>query len=210
MPATHTRENLAERIDRVLPQTQCRLCGHDGCRPYADAIAAGAAPINRCPPGGAAAIREIAALVGIEYQPLDPGYGVERPPLLARIDESACIGCALCLAACPVDAIVGAAKSMHTVIAEQCTGCGLCVPPCPVDCIVMHEQPPALAARMPRELADAARRRYTARNERLERQRASDTAGKAHAANNATTRKRAAVARAVERARLRLQQRGPL
>lgn len=128
---------LAERIDQLLPQTQCRQCGYAGCRPYAEAVAAGRAAINQCPPGGDDVIREIAELLNVPFQPLDPAFGRHLLPAVAVIDEARCIGCTLCIAACPVDAIVGAAKHMHTVIAEECTGCNLCVPPCPVDCIEM-------------------------------------------------------------------------
>ena len=126
---------LAERIDALLPQTQCGQCGYAGCRPYAEAIAAGRAQINQCPPGGEAGIHALARLLGRAPLPLDPAYGVEKPPLVALIDERVCIGCTKCIQACPVDAIVGAAKLMHTVIADHCTGCELCLPPCPVDCI---------------------------------------------------------------------------
>lgn len=128
---------LAERIDSLLPQTQCTKCGYAGCRPYADAIARGEASYNQCPPGGAEGVARLATLLGRPVIPLNPENGVERPRPRAVIDESLCIGCTLCLQACPVDAIVGAAKQMHTVIEDLCTGCDLCVPPCPVDCIAM-------------------------------------------------------------------------
>ena len=129
---------IAERIDALLPQTQCTRCGYAGCRPYAAAIAAGEAPINQCPPGGRATIESLARLLGREYLPLNPLNGVESPPLVAFIDEERCIGCARCLPPCPVDAIVGASKYLHTVIVERCTGCELCLAPCPVDCIEMR------------------------------------------------------------------------
>jgi electron transport complex protein RnfB len=129
--------SLADRIDALLPQTQCTKCGYDGCRPYADAIAEGAAPINRCPPGGDEGITALAALLQTPVLPLDLERGEPGPLLVARIDESHCIGCTLCIQACPVDAIVGANKHMHTVLADWCTGCDLCVAPCPVDCIQM-------------------------------------------------------------------------
>jgi electron transport complex protein RnfB len=135
---------VAERINALLPQTQCGQCGYPGCRPYAQAIAAGNAGINQCPPGGAATIRALADLLGREPVPLDHSHGVEKPPVLARIDEQRCIGCTLCIQACPVDAIVGAPKLMHTVVAEACTGCELCLPPCPVDCIDLVEPAPPL------------------------------------------------------------------
>src|SRR5438552_5442865 len=128
------------RIDAVLPQTQCRRCGYAGCEPYAAAIARGEAEINRCPPGGDEVIRLLAALTQRPVRQLADDLAPVSASALAVIDETRCIGCTLCLQACPVDAIVGAAKLMHTVIAEECTGCELCLPPCPVDCIVM--QPP--------------------------------------------------------------------
>ncbi|MGA9341691.1 MAG: RnfABCDGE type electron transport complex subunit B, partial [Rhodanobacteraceae bacterium] len=128
---------LALRIDALLPQTQCRQCGYAGCQPYADAIATGEAAINRCPPGGEAGIRQIAELLGREAMALDPACGIEKPAARAFIDESTCIGCTKCIQACPVDAIVGSGKRMHTILAEECTGCELCLAPCPVDCIAM-------------------------------------------------------------------------
>lgn len=128
---------IAERIDALLPQTQCGQCGYPGCRPYAEAIAAGDA-INKCPPGGAAGIGALANLLGVEPLPLNAEHGEESAPCVAFILEDECIGCAKCIQACPVDAIVGAAKQMHTVIAAECTGCDLCVAPCPVDCIEMR------------------------------------------------------------------------
>lgn len=124
-----------DAIDAMLPQTQCGKCGFGGCRPYAEAIASGAADINRCPPGGRAGIDRLAAMLGREAPPLDPTCGVEGPESAVVIDERACIGCTLCIQACPVDAIVGAAKRMHTVLLDECTGCELCLPACPVDCI---------------------------------------------------------------------------
>ena len=140
---------LTDRIDATLPQTQCTRCGYPACRPYAEAIARGEAPINRCPPGGMEGVRALARITGQPVLPLDSACGVEAPPQVAMIDESVCIGCTKCIQACPVDAIVGAGKLMHTVVADLCTGCELCVPPCPVDCIAMipARDPPA---RMPR------------------------------------------------------------
>jgi len=129
--------DLAARIDDLLPQTQCTKCGHDGCRPYAQAIAAGEAAINHCPPGGEEGVRRLAELLGRAPLPLDPANGPHRAPQVAVIDEAACIGCTKCIQACPVDAIVGASQRMHTVIASWCTGCELCIPPCPVDCIAL-------------------------------------------------------------------------
>jgi len=128
---------LVDDIDALLPQTQCRKCGYQGCRPYAEAIARQEADINQCPPGGAEGIRKLAALLRRPIQPLNPAYGDEQPRTAAFILEDLCIGCTLCIQACPVDAIVGAPKQMHTVLIAACTGCELCVPPCPVDCIEM-------------------------------------------------------------------------
>jgi electron transport complex protein RnfB len=136
-----TAPDIVARIDALLPQTQCTRCGYAGCKPYAAAIANGEAQINQCPPGGSATIVALAALLGRPVQALNPVHGVETPPRVAWIDESRCIGCARCLAPCPVDAIVGAAKYMHTVLIERCTGCELCLPPCPVDCIEMRPGP---------------------------------------------------------------------
>jgi electron transport complex protein RnfB len=148
------KDDLARRIDALLPQTQCTKCGYDGCRPYAEAIARGAADIDQCPPGGDAVAARLALLLGREARPLDPAYGEHRPPQVAVIDEETCIGCTKCIAACPVDAIVGASKLMHTVIASWCTGCELCIPPCPVDCIALAETAALPAAELSRERHD--------------------------------------------------------
>ncbi|SRR5690348_289170 len=160
---------LANRIDALLPQTQCEQCGYHGCRPYAEAIARGEAQINQCPPGGAAGIEKLAALLNTPVLPLDPAHGTEKPRTLARIVEADCIGCTKCIQACPVDAIVGAAKLMHTVIADDCTGCELCVPACPVDCIVLLPMP---AAQIDPAHADAAREHFQRRESRLSHQHA--------------------------------------
>ena len=128
---------LVDKIDAILPQTQCGQCGYPGCKPYATAIAGGEADINQCPPGGDEGVRKLADLLGREYKPLNAEHGVEKPKSVAVIDEATCIGCTLCIQACPVDAIVGAAKQMHTIVTDLCTGCELCVPPCPADCIDM-------------------------------------------------------------------------
>jgi len=128
---------LVEKIDAILPQTQCGQCGYPGCKPYAEAIATGEAEINQCPPGGEEGIRKLSDLLGREFKPLSEEHGVEKPKSVAVIDEQTCIGCTLCIQACPVDAIVGAAKQMHTVAETLCTGCELCIAPCPVDCITM-------------------------------------------------------------------------
>jgi len=198
---------LADAVDALLPQTQCRKCGHGGCRPYAGAVAEGRADVNQCPPGGEDTAREIAALLGIPPKPLDPAFGIHRPAI-AVIDESACIGCRLCIEACPVDAIVGAAKLMHTVIADECTGCELCLAPCPVDCIRMEEKTAPLGREEKRLAAARARRRYEARNARLERERGDREARLAQArAARQEARKHETIARAIARARARLAQR---
>lgn len=126
---------LVDKIDAILPQTQCGQCTYPGCRPYAQAIADGEADINQCPPGGEAVIQTLADLLGRDTKPLNPEHGEEQAKTVVLIDEQTCIGCTLCIQACPVDAILGAPKLMHTIIAAECTGCDLCIPPCPVDCI---------------------------------------------------------------------------
>lgn len=161
--------SLADRIDALLPQTQCEQCGYHGCRPYAEAIARGEAAINQCPPGGMAGIEKLAALLQQPVLPLDSTHGVEKPRMLARIIEADCIGCTKCIQACPVDAIVGASKLMHTVLADDCTGCELCVPACPVDCIVLEPMP---LAQIDAAHADAARANFQRREARLTRLRA--------------------------------------
>ncbi len=132
---------VADQVNALLPQTQCAQCGYPGCRPYAEAIAAGKAEINQCPPGGEALIKSLAELLGKAELSLNPDNGIEQSATVAVIDENRCIGCTLCIQACPVDAILGAPKLMHTVIAGECTGCDLCLPPCPVDCIDMLARP---------------------------------------------------------------------
>lgn len=214
---------LADRLDAALPQTQCTRCGYADCRAYADALAAGSAPIDRCPPGGAEGVARLAALLGVEARPLDPAHGAEGPRGLAVVDESWCIGCTLCLKACPVDCIVGANKRMHTVVDTLCTGCGLCLPACPVDCITMVEATPGASgwAAWSAAQADEARSRYTARRTRLEReQRENDERLAAKAAAKladlpnqtrltdpaAIDRKRAVIEAALARARARRQE----
>jgi electron transport complex protein RnfB len=160
--------SLADRIDALLPQTQCEQCGYHGCRPYAEAIARGDAPINYCPPGGASGIAGLAALLDRPVLPLDPEHGVEKPRTLARIVEADCIGCTKCIQVCPVDAIVGSAKWMHTVIADDCTGCELCVPACPVDCIVLEPMP---SVQIDQIHADRARQHFQRRELRLAHER---------------------------------------
>ena len=219
-------KTLADRIEDLLPQTQCTKCGYPACRPYAEAVASGEAHYNQCPPGGAEGIARLAALLGKPVIPLNSANGVERPRPLAVIDEQVCIGCTLCMQACPVDAIVGAPKQMHTVIAERCTGCDLCVPPCPVDCIAM---PPVTGTATgwdawSQSQADAARARHNQREARLAREReaaearaAARRAGSspaarvaeagaaavsaAPAAEDAEAKKRAIIQAALERAR---------
>jgi electron transport complex protein RnfB len=213
-------KTLADRIEDLLPQTQCTKCGYPACRPYAEAIAAGSANYNQCPPGGAEGVARIAALLGKPIIPINPVHGIERERPVAVIDESACIGCTLCIQACPVDAIVGAAKQMHTVIASLCTGCDLCVPPCPVDCIDMQAATPDRTgwAAWSQADADAARARHDARTSRLQREKQENDARLATKAlaklaevdaSNAQTdaeraekeRKRAIIQAAIERSR---------
>lgn len=132
------RPDLVERLDRLLPQTQCGQCGFAGCRPYAEAMARGEAGIDHCPPGGDAGALALARLLGVPALPYDRSRGLQSPPQVALVVEADCIGCTKCIQACPVDAIVGANKLMHTVLPSLCTGCELCVTACPVDCIVME------------------------------------------------------------------------
>jgi len=154
---------VADDIDALLPQTQCTRCGYNGCRPYSEAIAKGLAQINQCPPGGSATIAALATLLHREMLPLNPNNGVEEPARVAVIDEARCIGCVKCLPPCPVDAIIGARRQTHTVIADLCTGCELCVAPCPVDCIVM--MPRQAESRDP--TPESNRARYYAHTARL-------------------------------------------
>jgi electron transport complex protein RnfB len=216
---------LIDAIDALLPQTQCTKCGYQGCRPYAEALAHGDADINQCPPGGAAGIRKLARLLGRAEKALNPSNGIEQPRAAALIDESRCIGCMLCIKACPVDAIVGAAKRMHTVLTQSCTGCELCLPPCPVDCIEMVELEPlaqrgnrhaaALATQSIEDMAALARERFgfhqfrVAREEQERRLRLEKKARDklAHLetppGSHDIDRKKAAVRAAIERARAR-------
>lgn len=157
----------ADAIHSLLPHTQCTRCGYQGCRPYALAIAAGEAAINRCPPGGAATIDRLAALLGTEALPLDEHCGIEGPPKVAVIDESRCIGCARCLPPCPVDAIVGSQRQLHSVIDALCTGCELCIAPCPVDCISLVDRA-SLAAKSPAPPPAVNLLRHAAHERRLE------------------------------------------
>jgi len=215
--------SLADRIEDVLPQTQCTKCGYAGCRPYAEAIAAGTAGINQCPPGGAEGIERLSSVTGRPVIRLNPVNGLERPRAVAYIDAALCIGCTLCIQACPVDAIVGAAKQMHTIVPDLCTGCDLCVNPCPVDCIVMYPvtETTGWQAWTAQQASDA-RERHDFRTMRLRRERAENDARLAakavakmqavEALDPATDadaaekeRKRAIIAAAMERARLKKQ-----
>jgi len=214
-------KSLADRIEDLLPQTQCTKCGYAACRPYAEAIAGGAANYNQCPPGGAQGIARLAKLLGKPVIPLNPVNGVERPRPVAVIDESLCIGCTLCIQACPVDAIVGAAKQMHTVVPQLCTGCDLCVAPCPVDCIAMVDVSGDKTGwdAWSQEEANAARERHRLRMLRLRREKEENEARlaakavaklKAVEAESTLTpeekaeqeRKKAIIQAAMERARL--------
>ncbi|WP_310626596.1 electron transport complex subunit RsxB [Limnohabitans sp.] len=164
--------SLIEQLNQALPQTQCTRCGYPDCQRYAQAIAQGEAGINQCPPGGSEGVARLAALTGQPVIPLNPDNGLEGPRTIAIIDEAWCIGCTLCIAACPTDAIVGANKRMHTVVENYCTGCELCIPACPVDCISLEPIDIKLSgwASWPQTLADLARQRYDARTARLKRE----------------------------------------
>lgn len=192
-----TTRLLAESLNALLPQTQCTKCGYDGCLPYAQAMAQGQADINRCPPGGDTGVAKLAALLNKPIREIDPDCGQHEPLQVAVIEEEHCIGCTLCIQACPVDAIIGANKKMHTVLSDWCTGCDLCVAPCPVDCIVMMPVQPTTA--WTDEQAQIARVRFEARELRLQRQ-----ADVAHDTPKvATADKQAVIAAALARARLR-------
>ncbi len=211
--------SLADLIEDQLPQTQCTKCGYPACRPYAEAIAAGEAEINQCPPGGHEGIVRLSKVTGRPVIPLNPVNGFERPRPVAFIDEALCIGCTLCIQACPVDAILGAAKQMHTILPSLCTGCDLCVAPCPVDCIVMYPVTETTGwDAWSQEQADAARARHDFRTARLKREQEENDARlaakavaklrevTAEAGNTAAElaekeRKRAIIAAAIERAR---------
>jgi Na+-translocating ferredoxin:NAD+ oxidoreductase subunit B len=199
---------LVRKIDALLPQTQCTQCGYNGCLPYAEAIAAGHADINQCPPGGEACIRALAHLLNQPFKPLNKKHGLSKPLAIAAIDENICIGCTLCIKACPVDAIIGATKQMHTVISGECTGCELCLPPCPVDCIVMQPAREQIAQ------PELWRRRHTFRLYRLSRDKTEKSARLAlrsaqqiteKAASSASTIISPAAAAAQQKARARQQ-----
>lgn len=213
---------LADKIDAILPQIQCGQCGFPACRPYAEAIAKGEADINQCPPGGEAGIRDLANLLGIEPKPLNTKHGREKlEKTVAVIDENLCIGCTLCIRACPVDAILGATKQMHTVIEKECTGCDLCLAPCPVDCIKMvpinqgFATADIRARERDREKANLSRKRYEFRQQRLKLEKA-ERASRLHKKKSdlqtaeqpeGKIDKKAAILAAVERARAKRIQR---
>jgi Na+-translocating ferredoxin:NAD+ oxidoreductase subunit B len=218
-------KSLADQIEDLLPQTQCTKCGYPACRPYAEAIADGTAGYNQCPPGGAEGIARLAHLLGKPVVPLNPANGEERPRPVAVIDEARCIGCTLCIQACPVDAIVGAAKQMHTVVDALCTGCDLCVAPCPVDCIAMVDVTPGKTgwdAWSPQQADDARARHdfhvFRVRRDKRENEArlAAKAAAKLQAARDETPltaeekaaqdRKKAIIQAAMERARMKKEQ----
>ena len=221
MAMTDPRHSIADLLEDLLPQTQCTKCGYPSCRLYAEAMATGSASHNQCPPGGTEGVARLASALGKTVIPINPSNGAERERPVAVIDEAACIGCTLCIQACPVDAIAGAAKQMHTVIPELCTGCDLCVAPCPVDCIAMLPVTPGQTGwdAWSQAQADAARERYHARSARLRREKeehdarlAAKAAAKLSEVENTEAlsdteraekeRKRAIIQAALERARL--------
>lgn len=220
--AASERAVIAARILDALPQTQCTRCGYPDCSAYAQAIADGAADINQCPPGGAQGIARLAEITGLSAAPLDPHYGAEAPRTVAYIDENWCIGCTLCITACPTDAIFGSNKRMHTVIEADCTGCELCLPVCPVDCILLENvsgEATGWNAWSP-ELAQNARTRYAFRSTRRKREEAENEkrledkarmkladlpAHSQHTDPTILDKKRAIIEAALERARLKKQ-----
>jgi electron transport complex protein RnfB len=215
--AVTAQKNLAARIDAALPQTQCTRCGYPDCAAYARAIAEEAAPINQCPPGGAEGVLRIAAITGRPALPLSADHGVEGPRAVAFIDEAWCIGCTLCIKACPTDAIVGSNKMMHTVIEPYCTGCELCVPVCPVDCIQLENASGAATgwAAWPAPLAQQARERYLLHRKRVPLENVVETemnqgtmasASVPCSPDDAAATRQAAIAAAMERARQRRSQ----
>lgn len=193
-----------DAIDALLPQTQCRLCGHAGCRPYAAAMVSGQAQINQCPPGGDELVAELAAALSTPALPLNTAHGEPKPPAVALIDEAQCIGCALCIAACPVDAIVGAHKRMHTVITADCTGCELCLPPCPVDCITLVASGAPRNRAAQKSMAVRARELHLARTRRLDSRNRARRNPAAATVTDAGRRKRETIARALARAQARM------
>ncbi len=219
-PSPSALQEIAAQIDAALPQTQCTRCGYPDCAAYAQAIAYDAAPINQCPPGGAQGVARLAAITGRPALPLSAVHGLESPRAVAVIDEAWCIGCTLCIKACPPDAIVGSNKMMHTVIEPYCTGCELCIPVCPVDCIALENVSGAATgwAAWPIALAQQARQRYAAHRERIPPPddydgEAQDTTtlplpeggAPSGAVSDDPTARKAAIAAAMERARQRAQ-----
>ena len=198
---------LVEAVLAALPQTQCTRCGYADCRAYAQAIVDDGSAVNRCPPGGQEGVSRLARLTGRPALPLDPACGSERPRARAVVDEAWCIGCALCLKACPVDAIVGAAKRMHTVIDDLCTGCEMCIPVCPVDCISLVDATGARSGwdAWSQAQADEARQRYAHRAARVGAGADIDVEGEANVSTSASTvpTKRDTIAAALAAARAR-------
>ncbi|MDB4041929.1 electron transport complex subunit RsxB [Methylophilaceae bacterium] len=164
-------ENIVEKINSILPQTQCGQCNYSGCKPYAIAITKGRADINQCPPGGEEGIQNIAKLLGVDFKPLNEKHGITKPKAVAFIDEHACIGCTLCILACPVDAIIGTTKKMHTIIEDECTGCELCLSPCPVDCIEILPVKEDNNGTSIQNKSNLARSRYEFRLDRIKREK---------------------------------------
>ena len=191
-------DDITEKINSVLPQTQCGKCDFSGCKPYANAIVEGKADINQCPPGGETGILKIAHLLKVEYKPLNESHGVSKPREIAIIEEDKCIGCTLCILACPVDAILGASKSMHTVISEECTGCELCIEPCPVDCIKMETPGSEDDESIKAKRSAIARSRYEFKQQRILREK---NDAKANRATNAE--KKQAIAEAMARLKMK-------
>ena len=217
-----TNKSLADQLEDLLPQTQCTKCGYAACRPYAEAMAEGSASYNQCPPGGIEGVARLAQVLGKKVIPINPVNGIERPRPVAFIDEALCIGCTLCIQACPVDAIVGAAKQMHTIVTDLCTGCDLCVAPCPVDCIAMVEITAGKTGwdAWSQVEADMARARHDFRSARLQSEKdetaarlAAKAAAKLQEVQSETpiseaekaeqARKKAIIHAAIERARLK-------
>ena len=209
------QHSLIEKIDAILPQTQCGKCGFPGCKPYAEAIVAGRADINQCPPGDTEAIHKLAELLGIPPKPLNTSHGLPKPKVVAWIDERICIGCTFCIQSCPVDAIAGAAKQMHTVIAAECTGCELCITPCPMDCISLipvteksNDEFSLSVDVVKKQAAEAARSRYQFRLQRLAREKQANKKSLQHKNTvlpeiinaSAKARKQAIVQAAIKRA----------
>ena len=191
-------DDMTEKINSILPQTQCGKCDFSGCKPYANAIVEGKADINQCPPGGKTGILKIAHLLKVEYKPLNESHGISKPREIAIIEEDKCIGCTLCILACPVDAILGASKSMHTVISEECTGCELCIEPCPVDCLKMETPDSEDSESIKDKRSSIARSRYKFKQQRVLREK---NDAKANRVTNAE--KKQAIAAAMARLKMK-------